>query len=428
MQRHPWQQSCVTDYFRFGGCFVAMGVGAGKTTMAAWLAARCERPVVLAPARGLQQIREMFADAHLPPEAFRSHTRMCLAQSDGWLEEYAPSDVIVDEAHMLKNISTNTAARRLNRYLVANPRVRVCWMTGTPISRSLSDCVHGLRFALRSRAPLPTSREGIARFVELVDSSELAQQEFYAELRARPGVFIDTAPSYDGEIQLEVVRRKPALELDDLAYWERGPAAWGARYRCVPPLSDAFRLARRDWSREVGYLVDAGACHTESQARLVRPDLYAAYQAVEEAEPPFEQVVEWEDDSALREALRDVQPGTLVWAHHRAVQERAAEILGCAREPGGDVAVLSMQGHSTVLNLQQYHTNVILEPSSDAALTAQLIGRTARQRQRSPVVRVQFICAWGGARKALDTAIKRAILIQKTTGNGSPLLQLDKDR
>lgn len=428
MHLHPWQRQCITDFLRFGGCFVAMGVGAGKTTMAASLVAKCERPAVLAPARGLPQIREMFHEAHLPPEAFRSHTRMCLSSSDGWLEEYAPTDIVVDEAHMLKNISTNTAARRLNRYLIANPRVRVCWMTGTPISRSLADCVHGLRFALRSRAPLPTSREGIARFVELVDSSEVAQQEFYADLRARPGVFIDTAPSYDGVIELTVVDRKPALVLDDDAgWWERGPAAWGARYRCVPPIPDALRLARRNWNRQAGYLIDAGACDTEAQARLIRPELYAVYVHGED-QCDYEQVVEWEDDAALRETLSDVGPGTLVWAHHRAVQERTARILGCTREPGGDVAVLSMQGHSTVLNLQQYHTNLILEPSPDAALMSQLIGRTARQGQRAPVVRVQLVCAWPGARKALRAAITRAILIRNSTGNGSPLLQLEKDR
>lgn len=422
MKLHDWQAQAVEEYFRFGGAFLAMPVGAGKTTVAATIAARCERPVLLAPARGLVGLRELFPGAC----AFRSHTMMCTRASEGWLEAYQPTDILVDEAHLLRNISTNTAARRLNRYLVGASHVKVLWMTGTPIRRSLADCVHGLRFALRGRAPLPTTRNGLTAFIERVDASEWEQEAFYEELRRRPGVFLDSAPSYDGAIELCVVRRKPALVPDEASeHWERGPAAWGVRYHCVPPLSDEFRAARCAWNREVDYLIGAGACDTEAQARLVRPDLYAAYTAVEDREPEHEHSAEWVDDSALREALHNVGPGTLVWAHHKAIQERAAQILGCAREPGGDVAVLSIARHSTSLNLQRYNENLILEPPADAATIDQLIGRTARQGQLSPYVRATFVCAHDGAVRALTTAVQRAKLVLATTGNRSPLLQLE---
>lgn len=425
VELHAWQRSALTDYFRFGGAFLAMGVGAGKTTVAAHIAARCERPAYLAPARGLSQIRAA-CEAAGAACLFASHTALCRADHDGWFEREQPTDVIVDEAHLLRNISSNTAARRLNRYLVANPRVRVLWMTGTPISRSLRDCVHGLRFALRGRAPLPSSRAGILAFIERFDQSEQAQSEFYAELRQRPGVFIDTAPSYSGRIELSVQTRKPALVLDaDSAYWERGPAAWGVRYRIEPRPSDAYRAALRAWNTRVDALISAGACDTEAQARLVRPEAYAEFLAVEDQEPEHEHLAEWEDDGALRDALSGVGPGTLVWAHHRAIQERAASVLGCPREPGGDVAVLSMQRHSTVLDLQRYSTNIILEPQPDAALLDQLIGRTARQGQTAPAVGVRFICAWPGAIRDLRTAIGRARLIANATGTRSPLLQLE---
>lgn len=423
MKLHEWQQASIAAYFDYGGAFIAMPVGAGKSTVAAEIARRCEKPCVLAPARGILQLEEMFANA--PDAVFKSHTAMCRAAADGWLEENAFSDVIIDEAHMLKNISTNTAARRLNRYLVENPAVRVCWITGTPIARSLGDAVHGLRFALRKRAPLPSTREGIRRLVAQVDGSEQAQLLFFDQLKNTPGVFIDTAPSYDGEIQLTVVHRDAVLPLDeDAAYWERGPAAWGVKYRVDPPFSDAFRAARREWNATVQYLIDARSCDTEEQARSVRPELYAKYRAVADAEPDYQQVVEWADDSALRQVLTDVQPGTLVWAHHRAVQEKAAEILGCAREPGGPIAVLSMKSHSTVLNLQQYHTNIVLEMLPEADLMNQLIGRTARQGQRSPVVRVDLVCAGQHARKTLARAVFRANLIRNTTGTSNPLCRL----
>lgn len=422
LELQPWQERCVAAYFAHGGAFVAMPVGAGKTTMAAAVAERCSRPVCLAPARGLPQIRRMFGDV---PCAYRSHTAMCRVESEGWLEEERPTDIIVDEAHMLRNIVTNTAARRLNRHLIAHPAVRVLWMTGTPITRSVGDCVHGLRFALRSRAPVPTTGPGIAAFIAAVDSDPERQARFLAALRALPHVFIDSAPSYAGRIELEVETRRPALvPPDEAQYWERGPAAWGVRYTYDPPPSERLRNAAREWNHRVDALISAGACDTEEQARVVRPEHYAVYRAVVDAEPHPIRRVEWVDDSALREVLSSVGPGTLVWAHHQAVQARAAAILGCAREPGGAVAVLSIQSHSSVLNLQRYHTNIILEPPADASLLDQLIGRTARQGQTAPVVRVRFICAWPGAKNSLRVAIQRAKLIQTTTGSRSPLLTL----
>lgn len=471
-QPHAWQVQATADYFRLGGAVVWMDAGCGKTYTFAEIARRCPRPLVVAPAGVIAQTMKMFrsygvecvrADTLNPalPRAesvvFASYTWLQQCKQADFFERFAPSDVLLDEFHLCRNLKTNSAAKRLNRYLVSNWDVRVGVATASPWSRGLGDVAPGLRFALRKRAPLPPTADGIEMLSQRLAESAEARAEWFARLAATPGVFLDAdgAGAYQGRVELRVVRREPALTLPDTWElpdgWLLGSAAeaagaarnlaWGFYKTRDPRPTPEFLEARRTWGQVVRRVIDRGAADTESQVRDLRPAEWTAYQAVAERQPAFRETAVWAPGTlgALDHALGGVRPGAIVWANSVELQRAAAQALGVPwhHEQGQDasgtlisdatapVIVASMRACSAGWNLQRYHHNVVLEPQADQELTKQLIARTARQGQPRDVVTVDLVVNCREAQFALDQSILRAKVAFEATGKKNPLLQLE---
>lgn len=474
---HPWQTAAVDAYERLGGVFVGLDPGAGKTWTAAAIARRCRRPLVVAPAAAIPQTMLMFREYGVrcelakhggyfttptPPVAFASYTWLQQSAQADFFQRFRPSDVLMDEFHEVRKVFTNSAAKRAERWLMEAPATRVGVFTGSPMTQLVTDFGHGLTWALRGhvRGLVPPTRSGLEMLAERLDGDAAARAGFYSRLVAQPGVFLDSAGAgaYSGKVELRLVRRAPTVVLNDAwelpdGYMLVGAAqaaamakmlAWGYWPQVTPRPTERYLDARRAWARTVRDVVGTGAADTESQVRVLRPEAWAAFDAVESDEPLGTHETVWVDDAPLRATLFDhvsADRPTIVWAYHRGLQQRAAEILRCPwHGPGGvdasgvrledsraRLVVASIEACHQSLNAQHFSHNVILEPQADPEIMKQLIGRTARQGQTSPSVTVDLVVNSNAAENALRASVVRARLVQQTTGKTNPILGLEKE-
>lgn len=471
---HAWQTAAVDAYDACGGVFIGLDPGVGKTWTAAAIARRCARPLVVVPASALRQTMRMFESygvATFPASqlaadvrvgvavntvVFATYTWLQRADHAAFLEAYAPSDILMDEFHMARGLA-NSARKRIERYLMARPAVRVGVFTASPMSRRLTDFAFGLTWALRGgvRGLMPRTRVGVEVLEAQLDGSDAARDAFRRRLEATPGVFLDAGGTgaYTGTVTLVVREVEPALVLPDT--WElpdgwmlESPAEAAAVSKMLaygywpsrnPRASDAYVAARRAWAGLVRRTIETGAADTEYQVRALRPEAYAAWVAA--AEPVGEAVVV-HDTRALTNTIDAIgrwhpEP-TLIWAHHRALQTRAGDELYApvfregARDAAGTAlenyrgsrAVCSIAACYQSLNLQHFSHSVVLEPPADPEVWRQLIGRTARQGQQAHDVTVDIIVRGAGFRQALRNATADAARVLQLTGKSNPILQL----
>ena len=475
---HAWQTDAVRAYFELGGVFVGLDPGVGKTYAAARIAAACPRPLLLTPAprQAVAQFRSYGVPAYEVAHAGRRHPQQegVAVATYAWLtraaqaeffETYRPSDVLMDEYHLVRGLA-HTARRRLEQYLVANPAVRVGVFTGSPMSGRLHDFAYGLTWSLRARVKhlVPPLRAGLAALDEHLSRSASAREDFRRRLAATPGVFLDVqAGQYPGKIEFSLLHRDPVAELPPT--WEtpsglliESPAhaaevarqlAWGFYLDIDPRPSDRFLEARRRWGATVRRTILASETPlTEYQVRSLEPEAYAVWLREVEREgdvapsravwlPEAEEALAWVRDHVARlDAERPSPP--LVWAEHRALQDRVSRELdaplhreGCRSSLGAlptehdRPAVVSIDACYQSYNLQATRsTSLILEPQADPEIMKQLIGRTARQGQPEPVVHVAIALNGPRAVAALRQAHARATLVRELTGKNNPILQL----
>lgn len=469
---HEWQTAAVAAYERCGGVFVGADTGTGKTWAAAEIARRCRRPLVVAPASAIPQTMAQFRAYGLRTAravdiesidpgvvVFASYTWLTREKQAEFIARFQPSDILMDEFHEARGLQ-NSARKRIERELIARPAVRVGVFTASPMSRDVTDMAFGLRWALRRRvdAIIPRTDAGLEALAERMAVDPEYVERWRAALLATDGVFMNVeGGQYQGDVVIRVVRRDPVLTLPDTwelpdGYLIESPAyaavvarqmAYGYWPSVQPRPSQAYLDARRAWYSTVRRVTESGAgIDTEAQVREVRPDEYAAWARVEAAEGPLaEPTPVWSPDANrnLSSILGFVEGRTLVWAHHRALQDRVAARMDAPlfREGGygpdgmylpdyrGPVAVASIEACHQSLNLQHFHRNVVLEPPSDPEMWRQLIGRTARQGQSEPAVYVDVVVNSTYADQSLRTALARARSTYHSTGKSNHLLQLE---
>lgn len=466
---HPWQTAATEAYFRLGGVFVGLDPGVGKTYAAAAIARRCARPLVVAPASAIPQTMAMFRSYGVPcvtaqsltAEApigahvvFASYTWLTRAPQADFFERFRPTDVLMDEFHEARGLQ-NSARKRLERWLIATPETRVGVFTASPMSGSFADIAFGLRWALRGgvNGLVPKLQSGIEMMAERMAASAELRESFRAQFVATPGVFVDAgdAGRYTGTVDIRVVRREPALVLpadwvlpDGFALESPAHAAevskqmaWGYWPSVSPRPSAGYLEARRAWSAVVQRVITTGGADTEYQVRTLRPELYEDWVWAQEAEGPLAAPTPVWDVESLGLPW-PTTAGTIVWAHHRALQDRAAAELRAPlfREGGrsargeylpeyrGAVAVASIEACHQSLNLQHFSRNLVLECPSDPEVWRQLIGRTARQGQRAPRVTVDIVVNCPAQENSLRSALDRATQVQQSIGKSNPILQL----
>lgn len=480
MKPHAWQTKFKADYFRLGGGWCGIEPGGGKTYAAAAIASECDRPLVICPAGVMAQTRAMFesygVDTYEPLRedgrgvAFISYTMMCRKEQADFLEQDQPTDILLDEAHKVANIGTNSAGKRLNRYLIAHPEVRVAWFTGSPMDGDPLDLVHGLRYALRGPAAvpgLPQSRDAMERWAGRMEDPEF-RQRFLTTLKDHPGVVLvgDAGSQYDGRVELTVHRLPPVLTLPDDwvmpdGYALSGPAeaaaverclAWGFWETRVPRYSERYMEARREWSAVARRVIRTGAADTDEQVRALRPEAWAEFQRAEADEPPGARCAKWSPeglDETSRfmaqigpqrfQVMMDGGPRTIVWADSVALQAELALVRDVPwhhakgmdergvrlDQTDAPLVVASQDACSEGFNAQRnFNHNWVLQPPASSARFRQLIARTARQGQPKPVVTVHIVVRCDSDERALTNAIRGAIVDWETLGRPSPLLQL----
>lgn len=445
-----WQSVALTTWCSLQGVFINAGVGAGKTLVGAALAGTGSRALVLLPAAALRQTEAMYRAYGAVDVTFCSYTKLQRAESAELLETLRPDVLILDEAHALRRVTSNSAAKRIDRYLVANPQVRVAVLTASMQSDTIMDWGHLANWALRQYSPVPRLRGAREALAERLQRDPAAREAFRERLENTPGMIgASLDAEYQGDVVLRVVRRDPALVLPDS--WETPSGflvesaahaaeverqlAWGYYHDVDPRPSEAYVEARRAWGAVVRRVVGQGLCDTEYQVRALRPEAYARWAEAQRAEgTPAEARAVW----AQSPDLSSLSPRGLVWAHHQALQERVAYQLaaplfreGARSADGaylpdyrGALAVASIEACHQSLNLQHFSHNLVLEPPADPEVWKQLVGRTARQGQTAPRVTCDVVVNCPAAERALRSAIDRASLVYETTGKKNPLLQL----
>jgi hypothetical protein len=142
------------------GLMGSMRVGSGKT-LVSLLAATVlgsARPVLCVPAslkrKTLREACEYARHWRVAPMKVITYEWLSNPKQVRWLEEYKPDLFVADEASAMKDPGTK-CAKRLSKYRKAHPECVYIDLDGSTAGRSIREFWHRLRWALRSRAPVP---------------------------------------------------------------------------------------------------------------------------------------------------------------------------------------------------------------------------------------------------------------------------------
>ena len=289
---------------------------------------------------------------------------------------------------------------------------------------------------------------------------------FGRRLRVTPGVVITDADSSVADIEIREWRPElpesvtDAMErVDEVAMLPNGcivedPHAkrlqlscgfyyypdWAAIGRDEPDLDWVY--AKRDYERALRYAQNKGRKGLDSQALLERAlraddrrigaDLRHFWHKwlgqCHKPEPP--QAAAWVSDDVLLQAIDYAAqlPNCLVWSSYDAVHERMAQLGAVVapvgrRPPEAPHVVVSAWSHSTGYNLQKgWCNNLVITPPANGSLWQQLLGRTDRYGQESPVVTVAVGAHTRELKRAFASAKRKAEYIQTTQELSQKLL------
>ena len=398
MRLKPVQAQALYEAGTEGGLFGAIGVGCGKTliTLLAPVVLGAKKPLLLIPANLIektQRERLELSRRWRIPNTLRlfSYTKLGLVQSADELEKYAPDLIICDEVHKLKN-KRAAVTRRVARYMHAHPLTAFVGASGTVMDKSLSDFAHILIWALKLRAPVPTTTEEIEQWAAALDegvdplarmragallsfctSGDLAEHPehvaarhgFRRRLTETPGVVatVGEGEHVDCSIYVTGIRHpvKPVTEANFLrlrADWQtpegdesitadgeglmRAADVWrhaqemalGLYYRWNPAPPQPWLTARTNWNAFVRETISRG--RTYDSMLHVANGCDAGHldgttlDAWRLVRDTFVPNVEavWFDDSAIEWCVEWLKKPGLLWTEHWFFAQRLAEIAG----------------------------------------------------------------------------------------------------
>lgn len=154
------------------------------------------------------------------------YSRICLPGATDWLEQrLKPQAIIADEVHRLRNITTTSTGRRVDRYMEAHPETRFAGWSGSITSKQLADMDHLAKWALRGASPLPLKKEVTSEWAGAVQPSDnpadpgpllklCAPGEHIVDAFRRRfletlGVVSTATPSVDCEVTIEELEAPP---------------------------------------------------------------------------------------------------------------------------------------------------------------------------------------------------------------------------
>lgn len=420
MSLRPIQAVALFEIGQCMGGFLPIRVSAGKTIVsllsATILGAR--RPLLIVPAALVEATRRRWRElaAHwriYPMIEIRSYQWLSRVAAADFLDTLAPDAVVLDECHKAKDLG-RSVARRLRRYVEANPTTSVVAMTGTVTKRSIKDYAHIVGWALKpSRSPLPNgwneldswayaldppTRAEIARgederpagaLVDLDDSGD-ARAAYRARLVETMGVVSTRETSIEIPILIErwsppipdAVRRAVALmrdtwETPDGTPFTEATALWrhcrelatGFYYRWNPLPPKAWVEARRAWASAAREIHSHGRRGLDTGLQIANavddglyPEATEALRAWRAIEPTFKPRTEpvWLDPfvvDAIADDARTSEP-TWYWTEHTAFARALAQATGLpyyGREASTDAGVSILdhpRGSSGILSYE----------------------------------------------------------------------------
>lgn len=448
------------------------------------LAAR--RPLILIPAALKEKTLEhdfphLIEHWHIQP-TLNFETYESLSRNPDALDEFEPDLIVADEAHKLSQYRSGRT-RRFQRYMREHPATRFVAMTGSLTRRSIRDYASLAAYALRDGSPLPRTWDDIQDWADALDESprdranpgallklvgvgETVRQGYQRRLSETRGVVISQAPKCDAAIQIHFVR--PGLPRDisealtrlnrlwetpggeelsePLELWRHlRDLSWGFYQRWVWPDGEPdfdWLSARAAWKKfvredlrhnRVGRDTELQVLHAVRNGRLASRQLIA-WDDVKDSYKPQNEAV-WINDALVRaaaHALQNSEPA-LVWVSADALGQRLSELSGAPffAAGKGQSSILPHKGSTVILsthsqregnNLQDWHHNVVLTSPRSGAQWEQLLGRTHREGQQSPVVTCTLYAHAAPLVEAFDAALSDAGYISDTLGQPQKLL------
>lgn len=175
MRLRSVQAIALYEAMEVGGLFGPIRVGGGKTLLSGLLPVVLEakRPVLLLPAT---LIDKTTIDFKLLREHWRiatnlqliSYELLGLVQSAEKLQYIQPDFIEADEGHFLKNAKAGRT-RRVTRYMREHPETKFAVFSGTVMKGSIRDFARLLRWALKSRAPIPLTDDEVDVWADALD-------------------------------------------------------------------------------------------------------------------------------------------------------------------------------------------------------------------------------------------------------------------
>lgn len=366
--------------------------GAGKTLVSglAPVVTGSRRPLLLAPAKHtklgrdqkskiLRELQEYSLHWRVPLNRIRivSYSRLSRQRHAGLIEEYQPDLIVCDEAHALKRYRHAGCARRVSRYLAANPECKVVILTATLLRDGFTDYAHLIDWALRGRAPVPRTPDEREAWADCLDEPrrgigpppnyealaalgpctdrETARKVWRERLHHTAGIVI-SEDKFDLPLEIRPIQisTPPTLEQHWINLRElwMAPDEWimadqqigvtnlaqqlalGFFYRHVPRPPDDWAEARRDWCRFCrSVLEDLDLYDTEAQIRDAciagkLPDAaWLKWIAIKDLYCP-EIYPEWLSTHALEAARQWGKAGGLIWTSYRAFGEALSTYTG----------------------------------------------------------------------------------------------------
>lgn len=487
----PAQAVAILEALEARGAWLALPVGAGKTLIyyALLTLVGAERSLIIVPAsledKTWADFRSYRGTWRSPSAPFNIVTREWLVYNPDYLTQYNPRLLMIDESDTFANADAG-ATRIIDRFVVANPDVRIVVGSGTPGRMSIMNYWHIVMWCLREDAPLPLRQSEAEMWAAALDekirepsmrpspgplgvSTPAARDWYRARLAETPGIVILDGDSCDQPLTIRTrcAREDAAIDLamrdfmrdmqnpggiyvtDPLCRWTLDTQIGTGYYTYYdPPPPDEWREARRYVAKLVRDKIAASVhwnrpLDTERMvlARYPEHPAVVRWRAVKGAFDPARHTrVAWISDSALHscaEWLAEIDRPGIVWCGGVDFGHRLAELtglayygrLGRARDgtglhaaPRGKSIICSWNANKHGFNLQAWPRQLIAQPPQSAKWLEQIIGRSHRSLQSEPV-EVDLLMGSGGSIDAFEAAIKEAAFVHSTLGLTEKILR-----
>jgi hypothetical protein len=370
------------------GAFLQLDVGEGKTLISALApyVLDAKRTLLLLPGALVDKTSKDFAELSkhwlVPPIRIMSYQMLGLVQAAHDLEQFAPDLIVADECHKLKNPHA-AVTRRVDRFMAGHPRTMFVPMTGTPMRKSLRDCAHLIRWALKDNAPVPNTDaetdewalaldEKIENEFARLDPGALmcfadpnesprivaARRGFRRRLRETPGVISSAESGTEVGVPIRIRALRYDLSGETAEHfrvlredmvtpdgWQLAEAvdvwrhakelALGFHQAWDPRPPEPWRAARRNWHAFVRNVLSKSRTYDSPEHVAQACDAgklpNAALEAWRAVEHTYEinVVAHWHDDGALRAAEAWMRQGPgIVWTEHVEFARKLAERTG----------------------------------------------------------------------------------------------------